>query len=368
MSQPNRGTNPPPKISLQEMQGQNSRGGTPQGPPNVSLDQMQGRNSRGGNPGVQQTASNTPPLSIQSPLYFPSDLQINNSKYGDTGLCINMYSDNESNTKFAPVNNTIKDINGKDIQQAKSPESVLNLARNRTKDYQIERQIFLPVPLSLNTNYKIKYKDISATEIAASIGTDIIRGAGSLATTFAKLSNDPRIQLAGKAFDSAIKGVSSLVNTAKNAALLTAATAGVALNPHQEMLLDGVEFRTFQISYNMVAKCVEDSNAIKNIVETLKSGMHPGIYDSNYLFTYPSVFELLLYVKKQDDYSLNKYLFKTKKCALIDLKVQYGKDNFITFKETDAPVEIVVDMTFKEIEILTRDEIEGLLKEGYLTY
>jgi hypothetical protein len=96
--------------------------------------------------------------------------------------------------------------------------------------------------------------------------------------------------------------------------------------------------------------------------------MHPGIYDSNYLFTYPSVFELLLYVKKQDDYSLNKYLFKTKKCALIDLKVQYGKDNFITFKETDAPVEIVVDMTFKEIEILTRDEIEGLLKEGYLTY
>jgi hypothetical protein len=302
-------------------------------------------------------------------LYFPVDLQANNSKYGDTGLCINMYSDNESNTKFAPVNNTIKDINGNPITQAKVPDSILNLARNRTQEYQIERQIFLPVPLSLNTNYKIKYKDVSATEIGLSLISDAASSIGpiGIGQVTSKLKGNSKLAKYSKLLGG-VGSLGSLVNTGKNIALITAATAGVALNPHQEMLLDGVEFRTFQISYNMVAKCVEDSNAIKNIVETLKSGMHPGIYNSSYLFTYPSVFELLFYVKKQNDYSLNKYLFKTKKCALIDLKVQYGKDNFTTFKETDAPVEIMVDMTFKEIEILTRDEIEGLLKEGYLTY
>jgi hypothetical protein len=43
--------------------------------------------------------------------------------------------------------------------------------------------------------------------------------------------------------------------------------------------------------------------------------------------------------------------------------VSYGK-NFVTFKDTNAPVEIELSMTFQETEILTRETIEKEETEG----
>jgi hypothetical protein len=79
------------------------------------------------------------------------------------------------------------------------------------------------------------------------------------------------------------------------------------------------------------------------------------------LFKFPSEFELLFYTTSTTQ---NPYLFKTKRCILKDLQVSYGK-NFVTFKDTNAPVEISITMSFQETEILDRAAIE---KESGVTF
>lgn len=284
-------------------------------------------------------------------LQYPSDLTADSDRYGGNRLCINIF-DNKNLPIPAAATGEATDLAG-DVTTLTIPKSLAASRRNTVYKQEIAYTIFLPIPLSLDTNYSINYSDVSVTDLGASIigsgiqGTSRILGLLSKRKGFAGVAGG-----LGKGLFDAGTG-----DNAKTALKIAGLQAGLALNPHQELLLNGVKFREFKFSYELIAKSDKDSIAIREIISALKISMHPELAPESLLFHYPSEFELLFYTTSRGT-TQNPYLFKTKRCILKDLQVSYGK-NFVTFKGTNAPVDISISMTFQETEILDRGSIEA---------
>ena len=292
---------------------------------------------------------------MATPLTFPSDLAADSNRYGNNRLCINIFKNNQSTAGEAmttAVTTAAGNIATGDIQKM-IPGATSRRTIFTEKDY----TIFLPIPLALDTNYSINYSDVSVTDLGASVLGSAVGTGTNILGNLSKAKGMTGI-LAGAA-KGVVEGLTG--ETSKTILKLGGIQAGLSLNPHQELLLNGVKFREFKFAYELVAKNEKDSESIKDIIKALKISMHPELAAESLLFKFPSEFELLFYTTSTTQ---NKYLFKTKRCILKDLQVSYGK-NFVTFKDTNAPVEISISMTFQETEILDRAAIE---KESGVTF
>jgi hypothetical protein len=128
-------------------------------------------------------------------------------------------------------------------------------------------------------------------------------------------------------------------------------------NPFREVLFESVGYRAFAFKYRFFPKNKSESQKIYNIINTLKIHMHPELSGGKLFYLYPSEFDIQYYYKDQE----NNYLNKFARCALTDLNVEYGGEQFATF-EDGSPVEIGLSLTFQELEQMTS---EGIEKHGY---
>ena len=302
---------------------------------------------------------------MATPLTFPSDLTVDSNRYGNNRLCIKIFKNNSTpatavkaaiatgitgaiETALA-ANATLESMAA--TGAAAIPKSIAASRRSTLYAEASEYTIFLPIPMALDTNYSIDYSEVSVTDLGASI---LAGGLSAVEKGLAVASKAPgKIGPAAGVAGGLIGAATG--DAAKSTLKLLGLQAGLALNPHQELLLNGVKFREFKFSYDLIAKNKDDSEAIRDIIKALKISMHPEVTQSTILFQYPSEFELLFYTTSTTQ---NPYLFKTKRCILKDLQVSYGK-NFVTFKDTNAPVEISITMNFQETEILDRRSIEA---------
>jgi hypothetical protein len=128
-------------------------------------------------------------------------------------------------------------------------------------------------------------------------------------------------------------------------------------NPFREVLFESVGYRAFSFKYRFFPKNKSESQKIYNIINTFKIHMHPELSGGKLFYLYPSEFDIQYYYKDQE----NNYLNRFARCALTDLNVEYGGEQFATF-EDGSPVEIGLSLTFQELEQMTS---EGIEKHGY---
>jgi len=128
-------------------------------------------------------------------------------------------------------------------------------------------------------------------------------------------------------------------------------------NPFREVLFESVDYRTFQFSYRFLPKTESETKKIQSIISTFKENMHPEITQQKLFYIYPSEFDIKYFYKNKE----NKYLHKFARCALTDMVVDYGGDQFVTFND-GAPVEIGMTLKFQELEQMTS---EGIKNYGY---
>jgi hypothetical protein len=129
-------------------------------------------------------------------------------------------------------------------------------------------------------------------------------------------------------------------------------------NPFRETLFESVDYRTFQFSYRFLPKTESETNKIQNIIKTFKKHMHPEITQNKLFYIYPAEFDIKYYYKNKE----NEYLHKFARCALVDMVVDYGGDQFVTIGRDGAPAEIGMSLKFQELEQMTS---EGVDKNGY---
>jgi len=149
------------------------------------------------------------------------------------------------------------------------------------------------------------------------------------------------------------------------ASQLLARQTGQILNPNMELLFEGVNLRSFKFSFKLTPRSPQEAAAVKNIIKTLKKNMTPQI-DGIYLNT-PNIFELT-YKKGSDDHP---FLHKFKQCALTDMSVNYtGEGTYATYGGAvedggGAPVSIIMDLTFKELEPIYASDYKNQDEDGY---
>jgi hypothetical protein len=120
------------------------------------------------------------------------------------------------------------------------------------------------------------------------------------------------------------------------------------------LLFKGMDLRTFGFSFQMMARNKQETENIQNIIKTFKMAMHPGSEDGSARWlNYPDNFNIGLFSPA------NKYLFNFNTCVLTGMDVNYAGSGIPSFfTGTGAPVDLRMNLTFKELSIVTRDDIE----------
>ena len=211
--------------------------------------------------------------------------------------------------------------------------------------------IILYTPTSGNKfDYKVTYDNIDTgiAGLAANLldMKSILGGlstGGEIAKTFFENVTKAAIEIALPGFGAAIdKGL------------------GRSVNPNAEMVFKSVPFRSFSFPYEFAPKNEKEKEDVQKILSMFKFHMMPEKFSEGYL-TAPSQFQITYMYRD----GANMYIPKISRCALTDFSIDYSPEGvFTTFKGDDkgaAPVLTKVDMTFTEMEIMTKETIA----EGY---
>lgn len=135
-------------------------------------------------------------------------------------------------------------------------------------------------------------------------------------------------------------------------------SSGTAANPKKEQLFKNVEFRNFTFSYQFFPRSEQEAQSVQNIIKQFKLHMHPEFRDANnFLYIYPSEFDIVYYANGRENMNLHRHT----SCVLTDLSVSYAPQGQFNAFPNGMPAQINVQMTFKELALLTKKDIE----DGY---
>jgi len=192
--------------------------------------------------------------------------------------------------------------------------------------------------------YGVNYtnKDIGAIagiliQASAKTKLEAIEDAETQARAFAEIAKIPQLKSGGGVITDLLE-LSSRTKT----------------NPFREVFFESVNYRTFQFNYRFLPKTPQETRKVQKIISIFKQHMHPELSEKKLFYIYPSEFDIKYYYKDKE----NNYLHKFARCALTDMVVDYGGDQFVTFPD-GAPIEIGMSLKFQELEQMTSEGIEA---------
>lgn len=237
---------------------------------------------------------------------------------------------------------------GKAAVGALGAGALLATSQSMRQSKRITDTIALNIPQSLVARYTMNYQeaDLAAMTAIAHVGKDVskfLEDASSGGNMMQTLKNSE--------IGNAIAGAA--LATPGTGDFLSAAT-GLAANPKKEQIFKNVDFRIFNFQYLFAPRSENEAKNVQQIIKTFKLHMHPEYKDANaYLFLMPSEFDIVYYQGMTENLNLPRHT----SCVLVDMSVNYTPNNqFNSFKDGGA-TQIEVNLTFKELAILTKDEI-----------
>lgn len=133
-------------------------------------------------------------------------------------------------------------------------------------------------------------------------------------------------------------------------------TSGTAANPKKEQLFKQVDFRTFSYTYQFFPKSAEESRNVQNIIRLFKLHMHPEFKQdsANFMYLYPSEFDIFYYHNGKENLNIHRHT----SCVLTDMSIMYSPQGVFTSFPDGSPTQINMTLTFKELGILTKENIQ----------
>tara|TARA_B110000046_G_scaffold18993_1_gene18120 strand:+ start:7342 stop:8232 length:891 start_codon:yes stop_codon:yes gene_type:complete len=134
-------------------------------------------------------------------------------------------------------------------------------------------------------------------------------------------------------------------------AIQAAGMTSAAANRH--ILFKGIEYRTFSYQYNIMPRTASESAQMADIIKWFRIQMLPDVNASGSFFTPPNYFEIEYFINGAPA----DYLHKIKPSVLTDCEVTFGGNgSFGKFKNTGAPSVIAMNLTFQEIQLVTKSD------------
>lgn len=138
-------------------------------------------------------------------------------------------------------------------------------------------------------------------------------------------------------------------------AAANSAATGLAANPKKEQVFGGVDFRTFQVEYQFFPRSAPEAENVQRIIKQFKYHMHPEFKDSNnFVYVYPSEFDIFYYQNGKENLNIHRHT----SCVLTEMSINYTPNGAFTTFDNGMPTQINVQMSFRELSLLTKDKIE----------
>ena len=204
----------------------------------------------------------------------------------------------------------------------------LNLAfKNRTK--KSNKSISLYMPDTLNFTYTASYGQTDLLTAFSSV--PLVGGAVSAVT---QAINNPLARLA-------LKGT------------------GYALNPNQQVLFDGIDFRNYQLAFTFTPYSKQEAQTVAAIIKMFKTYSTPRLVEGaggGMFFVPPSTFTPTFKFNGQR----NKNVNQVTESVITNIIVDYAPQGFSAHTD-GAPVQTTLTIDFRELELITSQKVE----QGY---
>lgn len=149
------------------------------------------------------------------------------------------------------------------------------------------------------------------------------------------------------------QAVSSIVDDAATKMVLN--QAGYVFNPQQQLLFEGIDFRTYSMSFTFTPHSQEEASTIKEIIQTFKKYAAPEVVTgaSGFFFKPPGI----VYISFRSGGRENEYLQKVKKSVVESVSVNYAPNGWAAVGNDGAPVQTTMTVNFKEMELVDKKDI-----------
>ncbi len=212
--------------------------------------------------------------------------------------------------------------------------------------------IRMPLPEKLKDTLKVNYSsaDMGQTLVGLSFGQDFITNLGK--------NNEAIKQSAIGAASYTIRTIISTLSS--GVAAVAQKTAGNIVNPFTTALFEKVSPRSFQFSWTIQPKDVDESVRLKEVINLLRYYSLPN----------PSVDRLTLAVPYEWILSFvgTKFLYSFSRCVMTDLDIDYSPNGMNVFmRDTFAPQAVTITVSFQEIYPLDKQVVAPDGKENSMT-
>ena len=277
----------------------------------------------------------------------------------------------KSKLGFTKGNGSKEAIDRKDATFALKTGSESNRKKKKIKSI-----INLPIPRNVTDSQGVQYGESSLNPLesvglsAVAAAVDPAGNVQSLKNIFTSLSkgagealSSPEIQ---DTIGAAIAGtaIGALGGNVSADQLISRAT-GQILNPNLELLFNGVGIRTFPFSFQFFPRNRSEGQVVLDIIRTLKIEMAPSRTTKSeakgVFIKAPSIFHL----KYKKGNGPHPFLNRFQPAVLSDMKVNYtAAGSHSTFYD-GTPTNIQVDMQFKELNPIFREDYASVGGVGY---
>jgi len=201
--------------------------------------------------------------------------------------------------------------------------------------------IELYTPDTLDFSSQFAYSSLNINDLIASVGSGIL---GSV----------PKVGNFMKGALASLNGEGTFGNLVK----LGLNKAGYAINSQQQLMFQGVEFRSFGMAFVLTPTDEKEAQTIRDIVKTFRRYSSPEIVQNTagFLFTPPAFFEISFHHNGIE----NKKIPKLLRCVCTGIEVNYAPNGWSAYKD-GHPAQITIGLSFQETTILDRKKID----EGY---
>lgn len=242
--------------------------------------------------------------------------------------------------------------------------SIVNNIDLSRKTKRIKSTITLYMPDTINQQIVHEFGEISMTEALGMVGL-IGQGAtavgssveeaikkGDLGEVFKGAGAGPTAEVGG-----ALAEGSGLFGAGMKDAILF--SAGLAVNPQVEILYQKTAHREFLFDFKMVPRNKAEADAIRKIIKQFKFHSAPELLSgaAGRYFVPPADFDIKFFFNGKQ----NENIHKISSCALVGMDVNYASAGQWTTFDDGMPVEVSMQLRFKELELIHKARIE----EGY---
>ena len=251
----------------------------------------------------------------------------------------------------------------KELRQKPQKEGGQNVSLKRPATKSLDTAIAMYMPASTQVTYAADYteSEISAAVSAAYNAYQGVRGGQGVIDTLIAQVPKLKEQFAQNFIRKAADAVDALGVSGARTAIEIA--TGEIVTDRMELAFKGVGRRAFQYTFKMIPRNSREAEEIRKIVFAFKANMLPEFTKgrNRNTMSIPNTFNIQYMYKGKE----NDFIHRVSECFLDNVQVQYGGDRYKTFEphsnDGAPPVETTMTLSFKEIEIMSRERIF----EGY---